>query len=134
MLIRRYYKQIINEDQLLELITINHREIIDTAYNLSTHVNSFKEWQKGFKRIVAGQIQIKKEYPQLLSDSDFSRKRLLNYMDRFYKIDSIGKKTGILAMFLIRNTLKTYYTLSDNIVYNPIWEETKSTKCSFNNT
>lgn len=119
---------IINEDGFLEMLTTGYREIIDSAYNLSMHVSNFHDWMVGFKRIVAGQRQLKNRYPQYFGDSDFSLKRLKNYISRFGKIQSWEKRIGITSLFLLRTTLNVYYKFSNKLDYNPVWEETKSTK------
>ncbi len=119
---------IINEDDFLEMLTTGYREIIDSAYNTSMQVSTFHDWQMGFKRILAGQKQLKKMYPDLYGNSDFSIKRLKNYFKRFNEIDNIGKKIGVTSLFLLRTSLNIFYKLSDNLDYSPAWKETQSTK------
>lgn len=122
---------IINDDGFLEMITQGYREIIDSSYNISMKVSTFKDWQIGFKRILAGQKQLKERYPHLYGDSDFSMKRLKNYAQRFNEIDGIGKKIGVTSLFALRTALNVYYKLSNNLEYNPVWKETKTTKQKF---
>jgi len=119
---------IINEDGLLEILTTGYREIIDSAYNLSMQVSTFHDWRIGFKRVLAGQKQLKKMYPQHFGDSDFSIKRLKNYFRRFNEIDDWRKKVGVTSLFLLRTTLNIYYKFSNNLDYNPVWQETESSK------
>jgi len=119
---------ILNEDGFLEMLTTGYREIIDSAYNLSIQVPTFHDWQIGFKRVLAGQKQLKKRYPRLYGDSDFSIKRLRNYIKRFNEIDGWGKKTGVTSLFLLRTALNIYYKFFDSLDYNPVWKETQSTK------
>jgi glycosyltransferase involved in cell wall biosynthesis len=118
----------INEDGLLELITSGYREIIDSAYNISTRISTFNDWKLCSKRILAGQKQIKQRYPQYFGDSDFSMKRLKNYFDRFNEIEDWRKKVGVTTLFLLRTTLNIYYKSFNRLDYNPVWKETKSTK------
>jgi glycosyltransferase involved in cell wall biosynthesis len=121
---------IINEDGFLGMLTSGHREIIDSAYNISMQVSTFHEWKIGYKRILAGQKQLKEKYPHLYSDSDFSLKRLKNYISRFSQMDSIEKKIGVTSLFFLRTLLNVYYKFSSGLDYNPFWQETKSTKTS----
>jgi glycosyltransferase involved in cell wall biosynthesis len=119
---------IINEDGFLEMITSGYREIIDSSYNLSMQVATFQDWKLGFKRILAGQKQLKKRYPHLYGDSDFSLKRLKNYVKRFNEIDDLGKRIGVTSLFLLRTSMNVYYKFFDGLDYNTVWSETKSTK------
>ncbi len=118
----------INEDGFLEMLTKDHREIISSAYNLSMQVTSFHDWKIGFKRILAGQKQLKESYPHLFGDSDFSMKRLKNYVTRFQEVKGVTRKAGITSLFLLRTALNIYYKTTNNLDYNPVWEETTSTK------
>jgi glycosyltransferase involved in cell wall biosynthesis len=121
-------QDIINEDGLLEMLTTGYREIIDSSYNLSMQVSTFNDWLVGFKRVLAGQKQLKKRYPEYYGDSDFSIKRLRNYVTRFNEISDWRKKAGVTSLFLLRTALNIYYKFSDNLDYNAVWKETGSTK------
>jgi len=121
-------RDIINEDGLLELITAGHRKIIDSAYNLSIQVATFHDWKIGFKRVLAGQKQLKQRYPQYFGDSDFSIKRMKNYFRRFNEIDELSKKMGVTSLLVLRTMLNIYYKLFSGLDYSTTWKETKSTK------
>jgi hypothetical protein len=119
---------ILNEDGFLEMLTTGYGKIIGSAYNLSMQASTFHDWQIGFKRVLAGQKQLKKRYPHLYGDSDFSMRRLRNYFNRFREIDSWGKKIGVTSLFLLRTSLNAYYKFFGSLDYNPVWKETTSTK------
>lgn len=121
-------KDIINEDEFLGMITTGYMVIIDSAYNLSMQVSTFHDWQIGFKRVLAGQKQLKERYPSYFGDTDFSMKRLRNYVTRFNEIDDWGKKAGVTSLFLLRTALNIYYKFSDKLDYSNVWKETQSTK------
>lgn len=82
----------------------------------------------GFKRVLAGQKQLKEKYPQYYGDSDFSIKRLRNYITRFNEIKDWRKKIGVTSLFLLRTALKIYYKFFDKLDYDTAWKETDSTK------
>ena len=124
---------IINEDGFLEMLTTGYREVINSAYNLSMNTSTFHDWRIGFNRVLAGQKQLKKRYPQYYGDSDFSLKRLKNYATRFNEIRDWRKKVGITSLFLLRTALNIYYKLFDHLDYNPAWKETESTKVEIRN-
>jgi len=119
---------IINEDGFLEMLTTGYREIIASAYNLSTQVSTFHDWKIGLKRVLAGQKQLKQRYPHLYGDSDSSMKRLKNYFNRFWEIEGFGKKIGVTSLFVLRTALNVYYKTFGGLDYSPIWKETESTK------
>lgn len=121
-------QNIINEDQLLDFITNNYKEIIDTTYNLSMQVSTFNEWKISFKRIVAGQEQLKELFPEHYKNTENITKRLKTYVKRFNDIDDWKKKIGVTSLFFLRNILKPYYKISNSLDYNPVWKETHSTK------
>lgn len=123
---------IINEDGFLDLITQGKRTIIDSAYNVSTQVSSFKDWRVGLKRIISGQTQMKRDYGHLFKDEFIHFKRFNNYIKRFKEIDSYSKRVGVTSLFILRNLLRVYYKMSNTLDYNCVWNETKSTKSSFN--
>ena len=124
-------EEIINEDGFLEMITSKDRIIIPEAYNISHSVDSFRDWFIGYKRIVAGQKQLKNMYPQLFGEGDFTQKRIENYFERFVKIEGARKKIGVSTLFLIRNIVKAYYTFIGESDYKNTWQETSSTKRGF---
>jgi len=121
-------RDIINEDGYLEMISKGYKKIIDSSYNLSTQVNSFSDWLIGYKRVLAGQRQLSKRYPEYFGETDFSLNRLNNYYERFKKINSFGKKLGVTSLFALRQILNLYYKFFDNLDYSLTWKETKSTK------
>jgi glycosyltransferase involved in cell wall biosynthesis len=124
---------ILNEDGFLEMLTTGYREIIDSAYNLSMQVSTFHDWRIGFKRVLAGQKQLKKMYPHYYGGSDFSINRLRNYFTRFNEISDWRKKVGVTSLFLLRTALNIYYKFFDTLDYNPVWKETESTKKEIRN-
>ncbi len=119
---------IINEDGFLELITSGHRQIIDSAYNLSMQVATFHDWKVSYKRIVAGQKQLKERYPHYFGDSDFSIKRLKNYVARFKEIEGVSRKIGVASLFMLRTGINLYFKFFDGLDYSTQWKETTSTK------
>jgi glycosyltransferase involved in cell wall biosynthesis len=119
---------IINEDELLDRVSKGHKEIIGTAYNYSTHISTFHDWNIEFRRILAGNKQIRNMYPQLFEESAMNINRLQNYIDKFNNIQGWKNKAFKTSMFLLRQTLKAYYSVFDNLDYNNVWKETQSTK------
>ncbi len=118
---------IINEDGLLQHVTEGHRENIALAYNTSMQVSTFRDWRIGLKRVLSGQKQIQEQYPHLVRKVD-SLERLKNYITRFNEIEGIERKIGITSLFVLKKVLKAYYTVTNAFDYNPVWEETQSTK------
>ena len=120
---------IINEDGFLEMVSTNYREIIASAYNLSAQVNSFDDWLTAYKRVLAGQFQLKEKFPEHFGDSEISLNRLKNYYNRFKNIDGVSRKLGLGTLFAIRLGLNIYYKFNrEKLSQNNIWTQTTSTK------
>jgi len=126
-------KEIINEDGYLDLITTGHNSIIENAFSLSMQVSTFSDWKVEFKRILAGQKQLKTLFPEYTADFDLSKRRLKNYIKRFKSIKSYRNKLGVTSLFLLRQILNSYYTITKRLDYNQVWIETKSTKVKISN-
>jgi len=124
---------IINEDAFLGLVTKGYRETIDSAYNISSRVSTFHDWKTEFKRILAGQKQLKQTYPKYFRDSDYSMKKLQRYITRYNQITDWKKKIGVASLFIIKTALIAYYNFFDDLDYTPVWQETKSTKTELTN-
>lgn len=124
---------IINEDGFLEMVSTNYREIISSAYNLSAQVSTFNDWLTGYKRVLAGQFQLKDKFPQHFGDSEISLNRLNNYYKRFKNINGISRKLGVGTLFAIRIALNIYYKFNrEKLSQNNVWNPTISTKIRLN--
>ena len=125
-------EDILNEDQLLELMTKGHRKIIKSAYNISNYASNFKEWKMACKRTLSGRRQLQDKYPQLQGETNFLENKLKNYWDRTKDVNGTRRKLGVTSLCLIKKALKLYYNLSNNLDLNPLWDETLSTKVEIN--
>jgi glycosyltransferase involved in cell wall biosynthesis len=119
---------IINEDQFLGLLASDYKKNIVDAYATSMQISTFQDWFVATKRHISGTHKLKKDYPQIFTESSFSVHYRDNYLERFKNIPSFSNKLGLFSLFCLRQALSYYYPLANKLDFNCIWEETSSTK------
>jgi glycosyltransferase involved in cell wall biosynthesis len=125
-------ERIINEDALLGTIAMSKKIIIKEAYATCHSIDSFSEWIKEYKRILAGNFQLKEILPEeFYKEYSNTKKSTKVYLERFNQIEGLGKKIGVTTLFGLRKILKNYYTFFGELDYKTTWEETISTKKDF---
>ncbi|MDD3175066.1 MAG: glycosyltransferase family 2 protein [Candidatus Nanoarchaeia archaeon] len=124
-------KDIICEDSYLDLITQGYKEIIESAYNISRQVETFKDWNLSLQRSFVGKKQLKEKLPDL-QYGNLSMKKLSQYYYRLNQFEGIFNKFSALSLHILGRCLRKYYEKIGKPDIGVVWPETKSTKRFYN--
>lgn len=126
---------IINDDEYLSRLVDSRKLITTKAYVTAYGASNFTDWFERNNRIMKGHIQLKRQFPEIFTDSKIGRKRIENYMSRLTEVESYLNKIGLSSLYVARIGIKVWYNVFppnfESSDYSAIWEGIPSTKGRF---
>jgi glycosyltransferase involved in cell wall biosynthesis len=141
-------RNIINDDGYLELVTSGNNVLTKEAFVTSAGVDSFSDWRNRYVRILAGQLEIERSFPQLLLPDNASpqtakekekskakggrigricRDLCSTYRDTKH-IESLTERAGIMFIAIVKIFINFYYKVVGGPYVKNTWVEAHSTK------